>query len=99
MMGVERTVLVTDYPWGNVDVESEILKAHGARVIAAPNGDERTLVELVKDVDAIATCWEKVTAAVIDAAQKCRHIARMGIGLDNIDVARATSRKIVVTNV
>jgi D-3-phosphoglycerate dehydrogenase len=98
-MGALRTVLVTDYPWGNVDIESEILKRHGARVIAAPGGDERALVELAKGVDAIATCWAKVTAAVIDAAQACRHIARMGIGLDNIDVAAATSRKMVVTNV
>jgi D-3-phosphoglycerate dehydrogenase len=99
MMSAERLVLVTDYPWGNVDVESEILKPHGVHVVAAPNGEERTLVDLVRDVDAIATCWARVTAAVIDAAPKCRHIARMGIGLDNIDVPHATARKIVVTNV
>jgi D-3-phosphoglycerate dehydrogenase len=98
-MGVDRTVLVTDSPWGNVDIESEILRAHGTRVVAAPSGDERTLVGLARDADAIATCWAKVTPAVIDAASKCRHIARMGIGLDNIDVVHATSRQIVVTNV
>jgi D-3-phosphoglycerate dehydrogenase / 2-oxoglutarate reductase len=98
-MGVERTVLVTDAPWGNVDIESGILDTHGARVISAPNGDERTLIEFAKDADAIATCWAKVTAAVMDGAPKCRHVARMGIGLDNIDVSHATSREILVTNV
>ena len=47
----------------------------------------------------ILTCWAPVTAQVIDAADRCRHIARTGIGLDNIDVPRATERGIVVTNV
>ena len=50
-------------------------------------------------MDVILTCWAPVTARVIDAADKCRHIARTGIGLDNINVARATERGIVVTNV
>jgi D-3-phosphoglycerate dehydrogenase / 2-oxoglutarate reductase len=99
MMSAERTVLVTDYPWGNVDVETEILKPHGVRVVAAPAGDEATLIRLATNADAIATCWAKVTAAVMNAAPKCRHVARMGIGLDNIDVPHATSRKIIVTNV
>jgi D-3-phosphoglycerate dehydrogenase / 2-oxoglutarate reductase len=40
-----------------------------------------------------------VMAKVIDAADRCRHIARTGIGLDNIDVTRATERGILVTNV
>jgi D-3-phosphoglycerate dehydrogenase len=36
---------------------------------------------------------------VIDAASKCKHIARYGIGLDNIDVTHATALGIPVTNV
>jgi D-3-phosphoglycerate dehydrogenase len=36
---------------------------------------------------------------VIAAAQKCQIISRLGIGLDNIDVAAATERNIPVTNV
>ncbi len=45
------------------------------------------------------TNWAKVPASVILAGPKCRIVARLGIGLDNIDVATATSRGIVVTNV
>jgi len=99
MMVDERKVLITDAPWGDVAIESAILKPLGVKVIAAPNGKESTLAELASDVDAIATCWAKVTATVIGAATRCRHVARMGIGLDNIDVASATSRGIIVTNV
>ena len=45
------------------------------------------------------TNWVDVRAPVIDAATKCRIISRLGIGLDNIDVWRATERGIPVTNV
>src|SRR4029079_17636513 len=38
-------------------------------------------------------------AQVIVASPKCKIVSRLGIGLDNIDVAAATERKIVVTNV
>jgi D-3-phosphoglycerate dehydrogenase len=54
---------------------------------------------MAPDADAIMTNWAPVTAEVIDAAANCRIIARLGIGLDNIDVRQATERGIPVTNV
>ena len=92
-------VLITDQPWSNSDIERAILEPVGCELIEAPDGDEETLIELARDVDAIATCWAHVTANVIEAAQNCKHIARLGIGLDNIDLTAATDRGIPVTNV
>jgi D-3-phosphoglycerate dehydrogenase len=40
----------------------------------------------------------KVTADLMDAAKKLRVIGRAGVGVDNIDVAAATARGIVVMN-
>jgi D-3-phosphoglycerate dehydrogenase len=80
-------------------VEQQELAAIGAELIEAPDGTESTLCRLVSDVDAIMTCWAQVTEAVVRAAKECRHIARMGIGLDNIAVSAATERGIRVTNV
>ena len=54
---------------------------------------------MAADCDAIMTNWVNVPESVIAAAPKCKIIARLGIGLDNIDVAAATRRGIVVTNV
>lgn len=91
--------LFTDRPWGNSDLEREILEPVGVEVVEAPDAVESTLAALAKDVDAIATCWAKVTENVIAAATRCRIICRMGIGLDNIAIPAATARSIPVTNV
>ena len=92
-------VLITDYAWPNVDIERSILAEIHAELIVAGSTDVESLAALARDADAIMTNWAKVPKAVIAAATRCRIISRLGIGLDNIDVAFATERKIVVTNV
>jgi D-3-phosphoglycerate dehydrogenase len=92
-------VLITDHPWGNAQIERQVLGPHGIEVLEATDQSEPALKRLATKVQAIATCWAKVTEEVIQAAPQLRHIARMGIGLDNINVAAATQRGIVVTNV
>ena len=92
-------VLLTDRPWPDSSIEAAILSAAGHSLTEAPASDEATLVELAPRFDAIATCWAKITQPVLDAAANCRHVARMGIGLDNIDVDACTRRGIPVTNV
>jgi D-3-phosphoglycerate dehydrogenase len=98
-MAARWRVLLTDHPWPDLAVERSLLEPHGIEVVDAPHGDEETLTRLAADVDAIAVCWARVTERVIAAAPHCRIVARMGIGLDNIDVAAATGRGMLVTNV
>ena len=89
----------TDYPWPDLRLEREILAEIGCELTESPDNRKETLAAHVGDADTILTCWAPVTARVIDAAPNCRHIARTGIGLDNIDVEHATRLGIVVTNV
>jgi D-3-phosphoglycerate dehydrogenase len=91
--------LYTDYPWADVEIERQFLAEADCELIVSPDNKEETLIGLAPGMDVILTCWAPVTARVIDAADRCRHIARTGIGLDNINVPRATERGIVVTNV
>lgn len=92
-------VLITDHPWPELDIERGILEPAGVVVVDAPDAGEETLARLAADVDAIATCWAEVTERVLAGAGRCRLVARMGIGLDNIAVEAATRRGMLVTNV
>ncbi|HEX3726132.1 MAG TPA: C-terminal binding protein [Pirellulales bacterium] len=92
-------VLLTDYAWADLDIEQRLLAEIDAELVVAPTPDVETLAKLAADADAIMTNWAKVPAAVIHAGSNCRIVARLGIGLDNIDVQAATERKIMVTNV
>ena len=98
-MADQFRVLLTDRAWPDFRLERDILKQINAAVIEAPDHDEPTLVDLARDVDAIGACWAQVTESVIQAAPRCRTVARFGIGLDNIAVATATRLGIPVTNV
>lgn len=96
-------VLITDYAWPDVEIERRTLAEVDAELIVAEKSqqDAAGLAGLAKQhqVDAIMTNWAKVPQAVIEASPKCRIVSRLGIGLDNIDVAYCTSRGIPVTNV
>jgi D-3-phosphoglycerate dehydrogenase len=94
-------VLLTDYAWPDLDIERSILGEIDAELVVAPEDqrDSASLAKLAADADAIMTNWVKVPAEVIAAAPKCKHVARLGIGLDNIDVAAATAHGMVVTNI
>ena len=94
-------VLLTDYAWPDLDIERKILGQIDAKLIVATEGqqDAATLAVLAASADAIMTNWVKVPAEVIAAAPKCKLVARLGIGLDNIDVAAATERGMYVTNI
>jgi len=92
-------VLITDYVWPSTDPERAVLEAAGIELVVAPDTSENTLAELAKDVDAIMFCFAQVTAKVLESATKCKIAARYGIGVDNVDIPRATELGIVVTNV
>ena len=92
-------VLITDHVWPTIEPEKAVLEAAGAEVIVAPDGEEDTLIGLARDVDAIMTCFAKVTGNVIRAAENCVSIGRFGVGVDNIAVATATELGIPVTYV
>lgn len=92
-------VLLTDYAWPDLEIEKRLLDEAGIELIVAPDGQLATLTELARDVDAIMTNWAKTPAEVIAASGKVQIVARLGIGLDNIDVEYCSQHGIPVTNV
>jgi len=57
------------------------------------------LKQIIKDYDALVVrSGTKVTKEIIDAASNLKVIGRAGVGLDNVDLAAATARGIIVMN-
>lgn len=60
---------------------------------------EDELVEIIGDYDGmIVRSATKVTARVLENATKMKVVGRAGVGVDNIDIAAATARGILVVN-
>lgn len=77
----------------------EPLRAAGFIVEKKTKLSPDELKEALKDADGlIVRSATKVTKDVMDAVKKLRVIGRAGVGVDNIDVASATARGIVVMN-
>ena len=71
----------------------------GIEAVAMGTPSPTELLSLIPDFDAIVVrSPTHVTAEVIERGKKIRFIGRAGVGVDNIDVAAATRRGIVVIN-
>ena len=71
----------------------------GLTVDYKPGLGEAELAQAIVGADALVIrSGSKVTARVIDAADKLRVIGRAGIGVDNVDVEAASKKGIVVMN-
>lgn len=76
----------------------EVLKQAG-EVDVRTGLSKEELIRIIGEYDALVVRSEtKVTAEVIEAARRLRIIGRAGVGVDNIDVAAATQRGIIVVN-
>ena len=76
-----------------------VLHRGGLEVDVRTGLSESDLIAIIGDYDALAVRSEtKVTKEVLEAAGKLRIIGRAGVGVDNIDVATATERGVLVVN-
>ena len=91
-------VVVSDQVFPSVEIERELLAEIDAELQVASGGVDEVL-ELAEDADAILNTYLPWSAGSIGRLQKCRIIARYGIGFDNVDLAAARDAGIVVTNV
>lgn len=70
-----------------------------AQVTVKTGLKEAELIEIVADYDAIMVrSATKITRPVLEAATKLQIVGRAGVGVDNIDVAAATERGVIVVN-
>jgi len=84
-------------------IAKEILEATGEISVTIDNdkatNEPKALAEIIGEYDALAVrSGTKVTKETLEKAGKLKVIGRAGAGVDNIDVAAASARGIVVMN-
>jgi len=98
-----KTVLLTDYAWPDLELERAAIEGAGFRLVTGPS--RAAPAEVIAGLaarhrpNAVMTCWAEVTRAAIEACPALEIVARIGVGLDNIDREAAAARGAVVTNV
>ena len=94
-------VLITTVPFGNRNrLPLDLLNNANIEYLINPLNkklNEKELIEMVKDFDAIIAGTEKISEKVINNANKLKHISRVGIGLDSVDLIAAEKNGIKVS--
>jgi D-3-phosphoglycerate dehydrogenase len=91
-------VVVSDQVFPSVEVERALLAEIDADLTVA-TGDVQAVLAEAADADAILNTYLPWAADSIAGLERCKIIARYGIGFDNVDLKAAADAGIVVTNV
>jgi D-3-phosphoglycerate dehydrogenase len=93
-------VVVTDDRFGDdAALERSILEPRGCKVRVAACHTQAEVVAAARDAEALLVNMAPLGAEAIAGLERCRVLARYGVGLDNVDVAAAAAKGIVVRNV
>lgn len=92
-------VVITDFDFGDISIETEILEAAGADVLGLQAKNEADLAAVAPHCAAMMNQYARIGAETIQRMQRCKVIARYGVGVDIVDVDAATQKGILVTNV
>lgn len=80
-------------------IDAEI-RARGVDLVLTPSDmSESAFIDVCRRADLILTCYQPVTAAVVDSAPDLRAVVKYGVGIDAIDLEATRRRGIPVVNV
>lgn len=96
-----KVLVATEKPFAAAAVNGIKAEVEGAGhqlVLLEKYTEKQQLLDAVADVEAMIVRSDKVTAEVLDAAKALKIVARAGAGFDNIDIAYAKEKNVVVEN-
>jgi D-3-phosphoglycerate dehydrogenase / 2-oxoglutarate reductase len=77
----------------------ELLRDAGLEVELGTDWDDAELARRIGEFDAILIrSGTKLTAELLDRAERLKAVGRAGVGVDNVDVEAATKRGVIVAN-
>lgn len=95
-MSTNQSVLICDQV---APILNEILQKNGLKITYEPEITPDQIKEKISNFDIVVVrSRTKITKEMIDRATQCKIIARVGVGLDNIDVDAAKAKNIRVIN-
>jgi len=95
-MSMNQSVLICDQV---APILNEILQKNGLKITYEPEITPDQIKEKISNFDIVVVrSRTKITKEMIDRASQCKVIARVGVGLDNIDVDAAKAKGIRVIN-
>jgi len=95
-MSMNQSVLICDQV---APILNDILQKNGLKITYEPEITPDQIKEKIGNFDIVVVrSRTKITKEMIDRANKCKIIARVGVGLDNIDVGAAKTKEIRVIN-
>ena len=96
-----KVLVATEKPFAAAAVNGIKAEVEGAGhqlVLLEKYIEKQQLLDAVADVEAMIVRSDKVTAEVLDAAKALKIVVRAGAGFDNIDIAYAKEKNVVVEN-
>ncbi len=95
-----KILVFTEKPFAAAAVKAieNAINAAGAELKLVERGTRADLLEAVKDANGLIVRSDKIDAEVMDAAKDLKVIVRAGAGYDNVDLAVAKARGVVVEN-
>ena len=92
-------VVITDRQFAEINIEKEILSRVDAEVFDYQVKDEKDVIAIVGDCDAVITEYADLTRKAIESMSKCQIISIYAVGVDGIDLRAATDQGICVGHV
>ena len=96
-----KILVATEKPFAPAAVNKikSIVVDNGYEFLLLEKYENKTqLFDAIKDVDAVIIRSDKITKEVMDQANNLKIVVRAGAGYDNVDLAAATEKNIVVMN-
>ncbi|MCB5230838.1 MAG: NAD(P)-dependent oxidoreductase [Candidatus Cloacimonas sp.] len=97
----KKILVATEKPFAQpaIDGISKVVSEAGYKLVLLENYQTtEELIAALADVQAVIVRSDKMTAEVIERAPQLEIIVRAGAGYDNVDLAAATKKNIVVMN-
>lgn len=95
-----KVLVATEKPFATEAVngiKQEIENA-GHALVVLEKYSELQLLDAIADADALIVRSDKVTPALLDVAKNLKIVVRAGAGYDNVDIAYAKEKNVVVEN-